>query len=265
MKSSLVSQVPGLAALGAIGLRGDAFAHKANPVPDYSPILSIFTAAFELAACAWCMRAGGRRPILNNVALTLLLLAGYQLIEVAVCHAPHDPFWARLAFADVVWLPPLGLVLLHRLAVPTRAVWGWLVRLSLAGAAFLSVWVFADPRFVTGTVCKTVIAIYLHPTNALEAYGAFYHLGLWSMIIAGIQLARTATSAVDRAHAADFAMGTVAFVVLALTTATVFPDSREATPSVMCHYAIVLAVFMVRIARREHRSGTNVAASPQKA
>lgn len=223
-------------------------------MPDYSPLLSLLTAAFELAAFVWCLRARGRRPILRNVALTLLLLAGYQLIEVAVCHAPHEPFWARLAFADVVWLPPLGLVLLHRLAAPTRALWGWLVRLSLALAAFLSVWVFADPRFVTGTVCKAVIAIYTHPTNALEAYGAFYHIGLWSMIIGGIQLARAAATPTDRAHAADLAMGTVAFVVLALTTATVFPGTREATPSVMCHYALVLAVFLVRIARREHRA-----------
>ena len=223
-------------------------------MPDYSPLLSLLTAAFELAAFVWCLRARGRRPILRNVALTLLLLAGYQLIEVAVCHTPHEPFWARLAFADVVWLPPLGLVLLHRLAAPTRALWGWLVRLSLALAAFLSVWVFADPRFVTGTVCKAVIAIYTHPTNALEAYGAFYHIGLWSMIIGGIQLARAAATPTDRAHAADLAMGTVAFVVLALTTATVFPGTREATPSVMCHYALVLAVFLVRIARREHRA-----------
>ena len=223
-------------------------------MPDYSPLLSLLTAAFELAAFVWCLRARGRRPILRNVALTLLLLAGYQLIEVAVCHAPHEPFWARLAFADVVWLPPLGLVLLHRLAAPTRALWGWLVRLSLALAAFLSVWVFADPRFVTGTVCKAVIAIYTHPTNALEAYGAFYHIGLWSMIIGGILLARAAATPTDRAHAADLAMGTVAFVVPALTTATVFPGTREATPSVMCHYALVLAVFLVRIARREHRA-----------
>lgn len=222
-------------------------------MPTYSPALSIVTAAFELAVCVWCLRTEGRRDVLRLVALTLLLLAGYQLIEVAVCHAPHEILWARLAFADVVWLPPLGLALLHRLARPTRALWGWLVRLFFLLAGFLTVWVMVDPSFVTGTVCKAVIAIYTHPTNALEAYGAFYHLGLWSMIAGGIHLARAAGSDTDRAHAADLALGTVAFVVLALTTEVVFPGAREATPSLMCHYALVLAVFLARIARRESR------------
>lgn len=225
-------------------------------MPEYSPVLSIVTAAFELAAFVWCLRAGGRREVQRLVALLLLLLAGYQLIEVAVCHAPHQVWWARLAFFDVVWLPPLGLALLHRLARPTRAPWGWLVRGSFALAGFLAVWVLVDPAFVTGTVCKAVIAFYTHPTSALEAYGAFYHLGLWSMIGGGIHLARAAGNEVDRAHAADLAMGTVAFVVLALTTEAVFPGAREATPSLMCHYALVLAVFLVRICRREARASS---------
>jgi len=230
-------------------------------MPDYSPVLSIATAAVELTIAGYCLVARGRREIQRLVALLLVLLAGYQIIEALVCAAPDDSLWARAAFADVVWLPPLGLLLLERLAAPTRRVWRALVRLSLVGAAFFTVWVFADPLFVTGTVCKAVIAFYTHPTNALEAYGAFYHLGLWGMMFGGVRVALVAATPRDRAHAGDVAMGTIAFVVLALTTEVVFPGTRNATPSIMCHYAILLALFFVRLTLREARSDAPLAAA----
>ena len=220
-------------------------------MPEYSPVLSIITAVFELAVAVYAWRAGGRREVLRLVAALLVFLAGYQVIEVFVCHDPEALFWARLAFADVVWLPPLGLALLYRLAQPTRPIWGRVVVGFFAIAAFFTFWVFFDDQFVTASVCKAVIAFYTHPTFALEFYGAFYHLGLWSMMGAGIHLARRAGTELDRDHAADLALGTVAFVVLALTTEIVVPAAKEATPSVMCHYAISLAIFLWRIARRE--------------
>lgn len=229
-------------------------------MPEYSPVLSIVTAVFELALAAWCFRARGRREIQYLVAVILVLLAGYQLIEVLVCGDPAEPAWARAAFADVVWLPPLGALLLLRLARPTRRVWRHLVTLSLALAGFFTVWVFADPMFVTGSVCRAVIAFYTHPTNALELYAAYYHVGLWVMMFGGIRVAMVAASPIDRAHAADVAMGTVAFVVLALTTEVVVPGTRNATPSIMCHYAIALALFFVRLARREARAVASSAA-----
>jgi len=223
-------------------------------MPPYSPVLSIVTAVLELALAVSCLRAPGRREIQRLVALILVLLAGYQIIEVLVCGDPSEPLWARAAFADVVWLPPLGALLLWRLARPTRRIWRALVLLSLALAAFFTVWVFADPRFVTGSVCSAVIAFYTHPSNALELYGAYYHVGLWAMMFGGIRLALVAASPLDRAHAADVAMGTVAFVVLALTTEVVFPGTRNGTPSIMCHYAIALALFFARLTRREARA-----------
>ena len=223
-------------------------------MPTYSPVLSLVTAAFELGAAVWVWRAGGRRSIQRLLVALLVLLAGYQLIEVLVCHSDNDPFWARAAFADVVWLPPLGCLLLLRLANPAGRGWRRAVQVQLALAAVLTVWVFADPLFVTGTVCKAVIALYTHPTNALEVYGAYYHIGLWAMLVGGLRVALGAADPVDRQHAGDVVLGTGAFVVLALTTEVVFPGARGATPSVMCHYALLLALAFVRLAHREARA-----------
>ncbi|TNF34771.1 MAG: hypothetical protein EP329_06905 [Deltaproteobacteria bacterium] len=219
----------------------------------YSPTLSVATAAFELAAAAWTLRGPGRREILRPVAAILVFLAGYQLIEVFVCSQPDQILWARAAFADVVWLPPLGWLLLLRLARPERRLWGYLTAGAFAIAGFFTVWVFADPQFVTGSVCQAVFATYTHPTYMLEAYGAFYHLGLWGMIGGGIAALSVLQGARERAHVADFLYGTVAFVVLALTTEVVYAPARDATPSIMCHYALFLALFLTRLSWREQR------------
>ncbi|PKN54291.1 MAG: hypothetical protein CVU56_27360 [Deltaproteobacteria bacterium HGW-Deltaproteobacteria-14] len=230
----------------------------------YSPALSIATAAFELGAAAWALRGPGRPEVLRPLALLLVLLAGYQVAEVFVCAAPHDVFWARVAFADVVWLPPVGWLLLLRLARPERRRWGHLTAGAFAIAGFFTVWVFADPRFVTGSVCQAVFASYTHPTLALEAYGAFYHLGLWGMIGGGIAALVHLDGPRERAHVADFLAGTVTFVVLALTTEVVYAPARDATPSIMCHYALALAIFLARVIWRERRShGQALAAAYQ--
>lgn len=221
-------------------------------MPEYSPLLSIFTAAFELIAAALILRAAGRASVQRLVALILIFLAGYQLIEVFVCRAPEDTFWARLAFADVVWLPALGCALAARLGAPIRKGWRWALYGMFAVASFWTIWVFVDPLFVTGTVCKAVIAFYTHPSSALEFYGACYHLGLWAMIVGGLRVMLRAKAEIDRHHAGDLVLGTVGFVVLSLMTEVVFPGAREATPSVMCHFGLFLAFMLVRLARREH-------------
>ena len=232
-------------------------------MPEYSPTLSIVTAALELLAAGWTLRAYGRRSVRIPVALMFLFLAGYQLIEVFVCADPSSVFLARAAFVDVVWLPPLGLLFLLRLGRPARRIWTWLVYGTLGLAGVISVWVTVDPTFVTGTVCQAVIAFYTHPTSGIELYGMFYHSGLWAMMAGGIRVILKAEDPVDRAHAADFVMGTVGFVVLALTTEVVFPGTRNATPSVMCHYAIILALFLARLMWRESRTREGRAAAAQ--
>jgi len=60
------------------------------------------TAAFEIGAAVWVLRGPGRRAILRTTAAILLFLAGYQIVEVAICSvAPGYGFLPRLAFVVV--------------------------------------------------------------------------------------------------------------------------------------------------------------------
>ena len=87
-------------------------------MPPYSPALAILTGLFELAAAAWALNSPGRKSLLRPVALILILLAGYQFAEVAVCSRPENLLYSRIAFLDITWLPPVGIWLVYRLLAP---------------------------------------------------------------------------------------------------------------------------------------------------
>ena len=76
----------------------------------YLPALSVVTGVVELGFAVWLFRTQGRRDIRLPLVGLLLVLAGYQFIEVFACADPTNTFLARLGFVDVVWLPPLYLI-----------------------------------------------------------------------------------------------------------------------------------------------------------
>ena len=82
-------------------------------MPDYSPVLAIVTGILEVAAGAYSLAGPGRRAIIRPVAAIFFLLAGYQFSEVLVCAHPGIHLFSRLAYLDITWLPPFGLIV-HR-------------------------------------------------------------------------------------------------------------------------------------------------------
>lgn len=222
-------------------------------VGSYSPLLSLATGAFEVAVAVWAWRSPGRRELLLPVALLLLALAGYQFLEVLVCGAPSDPLWPRLAFVDVVWLPPLGMWIVLVAAAPRQRTVRRLVQATFVAAAGLSAWILLEPDFVSGSVCDAVFATYTHGTPWYDLYGGFYQLGLAGIVFGGgVALVHT-EDRVLRAHIADVQLGVLGFVLPSLLTEVLVPQLNTSMPSVMCHYALVLGLFLARLTARERR------------
>lgn len=222
------------------------------------PWLSLATAAFEIGAAVWVLRGPGRTAVVRLTALLLVVLAGYQLAEVWVCADPDALVRARLAFCDIVWLPTIGLSLLcaYRGGPSDRV--RWLLRACYAYCGVLCVWVLVDPSFVSGTVCSTILATFSHDATLFHiAYGAFYEAGLLALLLGAAVVMRGCEDPVQRAQVADLQMGTLAFVVPAFLTQIVWKTLDPALPSLMCHYALLLAVFLVRATLRERQSSVS--------
>lgn len=222
----------------------------------YSPALGIITASLEVLGALWILTRNHHKTFYKTTAALLLLLAGYQFFEVLICTGkPESRLWlSRLAFLDVTWLPPLCLVLLAQIE---KSVPWWIKiysKISLILAGIFSLWIIMDTRFITGTICEFMYARYWYIEPYYHLYGAFYEITQLSSIFIMIYRMVHCTHTQTRHHLADLLSGILLFIIPALLLGTTLPQKFEmAMPSVMCHFAIFLALLLIRIVWREEK------------
>jgi hypothetical protein len=223
----------------------------------YSPLLAIVTGVLEFAAAGWIFLSPGRgrKRILYPMGLIFLMLAAYQFSEVAVCSRPDVTSFTRLAFFNVTWLPPLGLWLGSQFNSPKTR---WLRTAALVDFALalgMSIWIFTSARAITGSVCQTVIARYLDASPFDVVYGIFYQGSLGVLIFAAAAGMASAEDPVLRKHWANLQVGILGFILPALAVRVLVNEQPGLLPSVMCHFALILAVSLFFAAVRERKAG----------
>lgn len=220
---------------------------------DYSPILAIATAAFEIIVAGWAFAARSEaesRGIIRTTGVILLLLAGYQLAEVAICaDVGAAGFLPRLAFIIVTWLPPLGLLLIAQLRRPRSRISNGSAYAMLAAAAGIVVWIAVDRSFASASVCNAVYARYTHTMPRFFVYSFFYWLGLAGMIVFSGAGAVTCREPRCRRQLTWLFVGTVGFIAPSIALSWFVPPARGALPSIMCHFALLLAVCLAGLVR----------------
>jgi hypothetical protein len=222
---------------------------------NYSPLLSIVTASLEVGAAVWVLRGPGRKPILHTVSAILFFLAGYQIVEGILCTGSPVTlaFLPRLAFMVVAWLPPTGLLLVAQLyPTKTRTIYYYAYAMFIfCGTLVASIAV--DKSFVTATVCEIVFAQYTNPTQLYQTYGIFYQTGLMSMLLLSAYGVTICTDDHQRLLLGQVLLGSIAFIFPALVMVAVIPIAQDALPSIMCHFAMLLAFFLIRLAWMERK------------
>ncbi len=226
---------------------------------DYNPLLSIFTAALEIGGATWALRGPGRKPIIRTTASILLFLAGYQIVEAIFCTGMlpfTGSFLPRLAFIVVAWLPPMGVLLVARLyPTPSRVLHGYAYGLFLFCAALVA-GIASNANFVSESVCLIVFARYTNPTPLYQTYGIFYQLGLMSMLIISAYGVTICDNRHPRLLLGQVLLGSLAFIIPSLAVVSVIPVANNALPSIRCHFALLLALFLMRLVSIERKSCT---------
>lgn len=221
---------------------------------EYSPLLAIITGVFEFTAAFFVFFSPGRKRILYPTGVLLLILAGYQFLEVAVCYNPGQLLLARIALFDITWLPPIAMWLGLQL-IATRKKWMAFVPLTyFAVGLALAVWVMIDPSSVTKSVCEIVIARYISPNPFDIVYALYYQSGILVLIFGTAVSLAYATDPVLRKHMANLQVGILGFVLPSLVVRILVSNSSGITLSVMCHFAVILAVSLVFLILRERRN-----------
>jgi len=221
----------------------------------YSPVLAIGTAIFEVSVAIWALRGPGRKPIIRTTSAILFILAAYQIVEVLVCtRAPAYGFMPQMAFIVVTWLPPLGLLLIAHLS-PSQAAVNYAISYFMLAVAFSFVlWIAFDARFVSDSVCNVVYAKYSTPMPRFQYYSWFYWIGLFGMLVMSALGVRNSDNPGQKELLKSVLIGSLGFIVPGVIVTNFVAPAQGALPSLMCHFALVLAIFLARLITIERRS-----------
>jgi hypothetical protein len=222
---------------------------------NYDPILSIATATLEVGAAAWALRGPGRKPIIHTVSAMMIFLAAYQIIEAIFCTGSPVTlaFLPRMAFMVVAWLPPTGLLLVAWLYPSKTRTLYYYAYAMFVFCGTLVAGIAIDKRFVSATVCEIVFAIYTNPTPLYRTYGFFYQSGLMSMLLISAYGVTICEDNHQRLLLGQVLLGSIAFIFPSLLAVTALQVSSSALSSIMCHMALFLALFLMRLIWMEQR------------
>lgn len=180
------------------------------------------------------------------IVLMLVCLATFQLAEYFVCTGVGSMAlpWSRVGFVAITALPPLGLHIMHELAGKTdrRLVYAaYTTMLSYMGFFLLSSGTF------TGHQCTGNYVIFQFSANVTGSYTVYY----FGWILAGLglgfrwaqQLKAKGQAALRQVEAIQgLIIGYLIFLIPSAIAMSVKPEARRGIPSVLCGFAILLAL-----------------------
>ena len=219
----------------------------------YSPYPALLTAAIEIGAAAWTFTSKGRKNIITPIGLILILLAGYQIAEVFACANPENVLAARIAFLDILWLPALGILLVKNVSDLSKTFFRNVSTGYFTAAACLALFIVFDPNFVNVSVCEIVFAHYDKASPFYKLFALYYDTGLAVIIFGAVAAMAGVEDNTRRQHLADIQIGTLSFVLPAMAVQMMIPRLDDAFASIMCHFALFFAFFLILLIRREKK------------
>lgn len=178
----------------------------------------------------------------RSILALLLCLATFQIAEYFVCTDTTIAINAsRAGYVAITFLPALGLYLMSLLTVP----------LSRAAniASFLITWFVAAyflfmPNVFSSYVCTGNYVIFQLGQIPSIAYGIFYYVLLAMAIGRGVLFLKQNPGAKSEDAVHWLLAGYALFMVPVAILVVLHPDTRQAIPSLLCGFAILLAIII---------------------
>jgi len=188
----------------------------------------------------------GLRYKLNTIgrlAVALFsFLAVFQLAEYMVCGGLglSAMVWARIGYVAITMLPPLGVHMSYALAGRrNRLVIGGAY---MAAAAFMGYFLLASNVF-TGSACLGNYVIFQLGSTAANLYTIYYY-GLLLLAVGLSYRFAMSVPATRRKALQAFIAGYVLFMLPTAIVNTIDPATLAGIPSIMCGFAVLLALVM---------------------
>lgn len=204
----------------------------------------IATFVIEIGLAAYTLWRYKLHPVSRLAVILLFCLALFQLAEFNVCEGTwllDSAAWAKVGYVAITLLPPLGIHLINRMSKDRTK---WLVVSSyVIGASFAAYFLFATGGISAGA-CLGNYVLFTQGHGTGYLYAAYYYGFLVAgMVYASYRAAKTAKHIRNALH--SFVVGYALFMVPTTLVNVVDPTTIAGIPSIMCGFAVILAVVLV--------------------
>jgi hypothetical protein len=220
---------------------------KPNTLYCFSPPVMLATFIIEIVCAMYVIYRYKLTPVTRLATGILVGLAVFQLAEFNVCEGAwgvDSLTWARIGYVAITLLPPLGLHLATRLAGQKKPM--------LVGGAYASAAVFSGIFLFVGhgmqsQLCLGNYVIFTIAPWATLPY-AMYYYG-WLMVGVGyaFKAAKAFKEKSKQVALRWLAIGYMAFIIPTTTVNIINPDTIAGIPSIMCGFAVILAIIITTV------------------
>ena len=210
----------------------------------FSPPVMIATFFIEIILAIIVLWRYKLTPVTRIAVPILVLLAVFQIAEYNVCEGSYgldSLTWSRIGFAVITFLPPLGLHLATKLAGEKRTL--WLAGAYVTGALFATFFLLSG-HGVTSQACMGNYVIFQILPETAYLYTLYYYG--W-MALAMVYCFRAANRMKKPQLARALRVLAIGYLALFIPTTLaniIDPATISAIPSVMCGFAIIMAVLI---------------------
>jgi hypothetical protein len=201
----------------------------------------IATFLIEMSIVAYALLRYRLSTITRLVSLLMIFLATFQLAEFMVCRGlgGDSLIWSRIGYAAITMLPPLGIHLVYTIVGAKKRPLLWA---GYAAAAAFVVFFAVIGHSIEGHACLGNYVIFQVAPGSGWLYGAYYYIFLIATLLLGwYHLRRTRQKKVRRALS-GLMFGYAIFLIPTTTVTFLSPETLSAIPSVMCGFAVLLAL-----------------------
>lgn len=209
----------------------------------FSPPVMLFTFAVEIGLAIYTVWHYKLTTVSKLAVGMLTFLATFQLSEYMLCGGLgiQGVDWMRFGYISITLLPPIGLHMATVLAGKEKQM-KWLVAAAYGTAAvFVYFFVFVA-RSLNGMQCMPNYAVFHVEQTLTEYYGAYYYG--WLLISTHLAL-KWARGHKHARNLKALAIGYAVFIVPTTLAVIINPDNTQGIPSIMCGFAILMALLLV--------------------
>lgn len=227
----------------------------------YTPPISFATACIEFFLAIYMRVRYKRARMVKFGSVFMMLLGGYQFTEFLLCTTPFTELWTKAGFVIYSFLPAVAL---HSILFQTRKkITPTSIAFIYAMPVIAVLTAMVPDVMVANGVCNTIFVtthtFQATPIGALSFWAySIYYAGF--IIASAVMSFNAYLSARNKHERKLFVYYPVAVALMTVPTfifIVLFPHFGFRFPSVLCHFALLLAAVVFTGIRREEQLLSN--------